>query len=156
MKKAIVNKKHSTKILSKSSGMTLIEVMIASVILFAAIGTVSGVHRVLNHYQRQNLADYALLLNQQSFFDYLSYSLDQKILSGSYDINDYQLVWQASLQKRAPVIRSFDPESSAGSQFSNSGNILLYNVSYHLKNYPGKSFEIILFTTEQTKAATGF
>lgn len=137
----------------KNSGMTLIEVMIASVILFAAIGTVSGVHRVLNHYQRQNLADYALLLNQSSFFDYLSYSLDQKIVSGSYDIGKYQLIWQAKLTKRSPVISTFDPELEVGSQFSNRGYISLYKISYHLKQYPEKAFEITQLTTEAAAAA---
>lgn len=141
------------KTLNKTSGMTLIEVMIASVILFAAIGTVSGVHRVLNHYQRQNIADYALLLNQQSFFDYLSYSLDQKIVSGSYDIGDYQLLWEAKLDKRAPVIGSFDPELPEGSEFSARGNISLYKISYHLKQHPEKSFEITQLITEEAAAA---
>lgn len=149
--------KNQYKVHYKQSGMTLIEVMIASVILFTAIGTVSGVHRVLNHYQRQNLADYALLLNQQSFFDYLSYSLDQKIVSGDYDIGNYQLIWEAKLTKRAPVISSFDPEQQADGQYSVRGNISLYNVSYHFKQYPEKSFEITQLTTEAVAAApTGF
>lgn len=133
--------------------MTLIEVMIASVILFTAIGTVSGVHRVLNHYQRQNLADYVLLLNQQSFFDYLPYSLDQNTFSGNYDIGDYQLIWKAKLAKRAPVINTFDPELSEGGQYSVRGNISLYTVSYHLKQYPEKSFEITQLITESAPAA---
>ncbi|MCJ8321000.1 MAG: hypothetical protein MJK12_15280 [Colwellia sp.] len=141
---------------NKLIGMTLIEVMIASVILFAAIGTVSGVHRVLNHYQRQNLADYALLLNQQSFFDYLSYSLDQKIVSGSYDMVDYQLIWQAKLAKQAPVIGTFDPDRPAGGQYSSRGKISIYNVSYHLKQHPEKTFEINLLTTEAAPATAGF
>lgn len=133
----------------RCAGMTLIEVMIASVILFAAIGTVSGVHRVLNHYQRQNLADYALLLNQQSFFDYLNYSLSAKITSGNYDMGEYQLVWQADLEKNSPVISSFDPELIEGSQFANRGSVSLYKVSYYLKQYPEKSFEVSQITTEQ-------
>lgn len=135
------------------SGMTLIEVMIASVILFAAIGTVSGVHRVLNHYQRHNLADYALVLNQQSFFDYISYSLDQKVFSGQYDMGHYQLIWQAKLTKQAPVISTFDPELPAENQYSQRGKISLYNVSYYLKQYPEKSFEISQLTTEAAAPA---
>ena len=149
--------KFKYKVQYKHSGMTLIEVMIASVILFAAIGTVSGVHRVLNHYQRQNLADYALLLNQQSFFDYLSYSLDQKTISGSYDIGNYQLIWKAKLTKQAPVISTFDIEQSVGEQYLNRGSISLYTVSYHLKQYPEKSFEISQLTTEAAaQAPAGF
>lgn len=149
--------KSKYKIAYKNSGMTLIEVMIASVILFAAIGTVSGVHRVLNHYQRQNLADYALLLNQQSFFDYLSYSLDQKVVSGSYAIGDYELVWEAKLTQSAPVISTFDPELPAGGQYSTRGNISLYNISYYLKQYPEKSFEISQLATESAAPeAAGF
>jgi Tfp pilus assembly protein PilV len=139
---------------TKQDGMTLIEVMIAAVILFAAIGTVSGVHRVLNHYQRQNIADYALLLNQQSFFDYLSYSLTQKVTSGNYNIGDYQLVWQATLAKTAPVISTFDPELGEGGQYSARGNISLYSVSYHLNQYPDKSFDVTLLTTEAAASAS--
>ncbi|MBU2869356.1 prepilin-type N-terminal cleavage/methylation domain-containing protein [Colwellia sp. E2M01] len=151
-----MNSKFSVKMKHKSTGMTLIEVLIASVILFAAIGTISGIHRVLNHYQRQNLADYALLLNQQSFFDYLSYSLGQKIVSGTYNINEYQLVWQAKLKDRAPVISQFDPDGLAESAFSERGHITLYQITYHLNKYPEKSFEITLFTTEDIQASTGF
>lgn len=139
----------------RSLGMTLIEVMIASVILFAAIGVVSGVHRVLNHYQRQNIADYALLLNQQSFFDYVSYSLDQGIVSGEYEINNFQLVWQADIKKSGPVIERFEPDLPAGSQFSSYSNMLLYKVNYYLKQYPEKSFEIILFTVDNPEASKG-
>ncbi|XPF96141.1 prepilin-type N-terminal cleavage/methylation domain-containing protein [Colwellia sp. RE-S-Sl-9] len=144
------------KWLKINSGMTLIEVMIASVILFAAIGTVSGVHRTLNHYQRQNLADYALLLNEQFFFDYLSYSLDQKIFSGNFEISDYQLIWEAKLIKEAPVISSFDPELNSAEQYLAFNNISLYRVSYHLKQYPEKSFEITQLTVDATAASTGF
>jgi len=130
------------KQIKKQSGMTLIEVLIASVILFVAIGTVSGVHRVLNHYQRINMADYALLLNQQSFFDYLSYALEQKITSGTYDIGDYQLIWQAKLNDKKPVLKSYDPESGSGSGYSNLGHVSLFDISYYLKQYPEKKFEI--------------
>lgn len=145
------------KRLYKQTGMTLIEVMIASVILFAAIGSVSGVHRLLNHYQRLNMADYVLLLNQQSFFDYLSYSLNHNEMSGVYIAGDYELVWVANLDKRSPVIKSFDPELPSDNQYSNLGYASLYNVSYHLKQYPEKHFEITQLITEKASAqSAGF
>lgn len=122
--------------------MTLIEVLIASVILFIAIGTVSGVHKVLNYYQRINMLDYALLLNQSSFFDYLSYSLEQNTLSGSYQIGGYLLVWQANLVSAAPVIKSFDPELGNETGFKNTGNVFLYSVAYYFEQYPDKKFEV--------------
>jgi hypothetical protein len=137
----------------KQLGMTLIEVLISSVILFVAIGTVSGVHRVLNHYQRLNIADYALLLSQQSFFDYLSYSLDQKITSGTYDIGEYQLIWQSKLNKKAPVIKAFDPELGIEDGYSNYGHISLHDISFHLRQYPHKKFEVtklVITTPPQT------
>jgi len=145
------------KLFNKQVGMTLIEVMIASVILFIAIGTVSGVHRVLNHYQRLNMADYALLLNQQSFFDYLAYSLDQQIIEGTYDIGDYQLIWLAKLKQRSPVIKGFDPELPGDDKYSSFGHVSLYNISYHLKQYPEKKFEITQLIAEKATAIpTGF
>jgi hypothetical protein len=136
------------KQVKKQTGMTLIEVLISSVILFVAIGTVSGVHRVLNHYQRLNMADYALLLNQQSFFDYTSYALEQKITSGTYEIGDYQLIWQAKLNNRKPVLKSFDPELGADNGYSNVGHVSLFDISFHLELYPEKKFEITQLVIE--------
>jgi len=140
----------------KQLGMTLIEVLIASVILFVAIGTVSGVHRVLNHYQRLNMADYALLLSQQSFFDYLSYALDQKKTSGTYDIGEYQLIWQSRLNKKAPVVKGFDPELGLENGYSNFGHVSLHDISYHLKQYPEKKFEITKLVIKPGQQSAGF
>tara|TARA_R110000737_G_scaffold344605_1_gene371923 strand:+ start:457 stop:891 length:435 start_codon:yes stop_codon:yes gene_type:complete len=137
----------------KQFGMTLIEVLIASVILFAAIGTVSGVHRILNHYQRLNMVDYALLLNQQSFFDYLSYALDQNITSGDYSIGQFHLIWSAKLQREAGVVRSFDPELDDESGYSNFGRLSLYDITYHFKQYPEKKFDVTQMAIEVGKSA---
>ncbi|WP_435235723.1 type IV pilus modification PilV family protein [Psychromonas sp. PT13] len=135
---------------TKQSGMTLIEVLIASVILFVAIGTTAGVHRVLNHYQRLNQVDYALLLNQQSFFDYLFYELEQGNYSGDYKLGEYSLIWEAQLNKRKQVVETWDPELSGSidSGYSYSNYVALYDVEYHVQNYPGKTFEITQLVVE--------
>ena len=140
----------------KQSGMTLIEVLIASVILFVAIGTTAGVHRLLNHYQRLNQVDYALLLNQASFFDYLSYELDQQNYSGTYKLGKYLLIWKATLNNKGDVIKSWDPELASteniDSGYSHYGRVALYDVSYYVQNYPGKSFDItqLVIVSENT------
>lgn len=136
--------------------MTLIEVLIASIILFIAIGTVSGVQRVLTHYQQLNQLDYVLLLNQQSFFDYIEYSLEQGTYSGEYYIGDYKLVWQGDLEQEGAVINSFDPELDANRKYASSGMMKLINVNYYFKRLPDKTFEIKKVITENTQTATGF
>lgn len=128
--------------------MTLIEVLIASVILFIAIGAIAGVHRVLNHYQRLNLVDYAMILNQSSFFDYISYSLNRNITSGSYKMGQYNVSWTASLNKKSKVIGSYDPELGKDIGFAQSGVISMYDVSYTFINFPGKKFEISQLVTK--------
>lgn len=140
----------------KQTGMTLIEVLIASLILFIAIGTIAGVHRVLNHYQRLSQADYALLLNQQSFFDYLSYALEQKIYSGNYEIGEFSLTWSATLNKREKVLKSWEPEFGEESNYSYYGSVALYDVSYFLENYSGKLFEVTQLVIEAEKVSKSF
>ena len=121
-------------------GMTLIEVLIASVILFIAIGTIAGIHRVLNHYQRLNLADYALVINQSSFFDYLSYSLDQNITAGEYNLGQYKLIWQATLNNKGAAVSSYNIDLN--DPYQTLGELILYDVTYFLDKYPDKRFEV--------------
>ena len=142
--------------LKSQHGMTLIEVLIASVILFIAIGTVSGIHRILNHYQALNEADYELLLNQSSFFDYLSYSLENNIKSGTYDIGKNKLVWVSKLKQKAPVVKSFDVELGLDNGFSNYGHTYLYDINYHFEQYPEKTFEVTKLVIENGPRSEGF
>ncbi|GHE80629.1 prepilin-type N-terminal cleavage/methylation domain-containing protein [Thalassotalea profundi] len=141
---------------SKIKGMTLIEVLVASIILFIAIGTVSGVQRVLTHYQQLNQLDYVLLLNQQSFFDYIEYSLEQKIYSGEYKIGEYVIAWQSTLEQESAVINSFDPELDANNQYASSSTIKLLSVNYYFMSLPDKTFEIKQVVTENIQATAGF
>ena len=135
--------------------MTLIEVLIASIILFIAIGTVSGVQRVITHYQQLNQLDYVLLLNQQSFFDYIEYSLEQDIYSGEYDIGEYVLAWQSNLEQESAVLNSFDPELDVNNQYSSAGTMKLISINYYFMRLPDKTFEIKKVITEDIQAATG-
>lgn len=136
----------------KQLGMTLIEVLIASLVLFIAIGTISGVYRTLNHYQRLSLVDYALMLNQRSFVDYLSYAIGEKQYSGTYEAGQYEIVWEAELIQNGGVINGWNPETASSSSFSAQGVVSLFNVTFHFESFSGKRFEIThLVVNEETK-----
>lgn len=141
--------------LRSEAGMTLIEVLIASTILFIAIGTVAGIHRVLNHYQRISYVDYVLLLNQSSLFDSVDYSLQQNELEGIYSIGKNNITWKATLNKKAPIINSWDPEVSVDGAFTHYGKISLYDVNYHLDSHPDIIFKVTKFVVEPSEKITG-
>lgn len=117
------------KLSKYSQGMTLIEVLIASIILFIAVSAMSYVSRAttlhdmrLNkHINRAMLAEYIL--------DEVAYKFQyENVSSGNYVINGTDYKWKVTiLDEKAPV-RSV----SEGQQSQNdpkSGKVILYEIS---------------------------
>ena len=139
----------------QQSGMTLIEVLIASVILFVAIGTVAGVHRFLLHYQKLNELDYVLIHNQASFIDYVTYSLENDVLQGEFAAGEHVINWDSRLVKQGDAVGSFDPELSDQAAYSMLGSVYLYNVNFSFERNPEKSFDVKILVKKPAERIPG-
>lgn len=146
----------AAKAKAKQKGMTLIEVMIASVILFIAIGTISGAHVILNHYQRLAQADYAVILNQHSLVDYFQYQLEQGVLSGEYRSGNYLYKWNAEVDAESGALSTWDPESGGQGGYNYFGKLTLYRIEFFSESSSQKKHVVKLLVTAPGETLSGF
>ncbi|NHH89255.1 hypothetical protein IMPJCBKJ_01839 [Pseudoalteromonas sp. MB47] len=122
------------KLLKYNRGMTLIEVLIASVILFIAISAMSYVTRStsLHEMRLSRHIDRALL--GEFVKDYVAYQYQYNDSeTGSYTINNSEFTWQVTVLDEKPPLRSISNEIS-DSDNQNTGNLILYEIQVKVKN----------------------
>ncbi|MEL0647372.1 type II secretion system protein [Pseudoalteromonas agarivorans] len=116
------------KKLKHNKGMTLIEVLIASIILFIAVSAISFVmrssllheKRLINNVERGLLAEYIR--------DEVSYQYQyQNISTGTYDIKNSTYTWVLSVLDSKPAIRFISSETD-DTPSSSQDDIVLYEV----------------------------
>ncbi|MBH0057969.1 type II secretion system protein [Pseudoalteromonas sp. SWXJZ94C] len=112
-----------------NKGMTLIEVLIASIILFIAVSAISFVmrssllheKRLMNNVERGLLAEYIR--------DEVSYQYQyQNVSAGTYDIKNSTYTWVLSVLNSQPAIRFISSESE-NTTTTTDDNIVLYEVT---------------------------
>ena len=115
--------------LKHNKGMTLIEVLIASIILFIAVSAISFVmrssllheKRLMNNVERGLLAEYIR--------DEVSYQYQyQNVSTGTYDIKDSTYTWVLLVLNSQPAIRFISSESE-NTTTTTDDNIVLYEVT---------------------------
>lgn len=112
--------------MNKQHGLTLIEVLIASIILFMTLGLVAVVFQQNFATQIQagkyitSLADYNSLQAQ------IRFELEQGHVKGSITTANTNYSWEAKKLKQAPELLGFSPET--GNAETAIGVLTLFNV----------------------------
>lgn len=102
--------------MKKHAGLTLIEVLIASLILTMALGVASVVFQQNDIQQRQ--AERLLLRATQldSVVNRIRYELQQGAVQGEWQLSDIPYQWQAKVIVSNAVAGAYDTESGALSE----------------------------------------
>lgn len=119
--------------------MTLIEVLIASLILFMAIGLSASVFR-----QSALLQNKVLSLVDQSdikkrLVPKIMFELEQDNISGEIVEEELTFLWVAKLKKVNGYVASYNPEGS--SVVGTAGKIEVYQVTVNSSHWRNWSFE---------------
>ncbi|EWH04898.1 hypothetical protein AT00_17260 [Pseudoalteromonas lipolytica SCSIO 04301] len=116
------------KSLKFNKGMTLIEVLIASIILFIAISALSFVSRsmLLHESRLERAIDRALLA--ELIKDEVSYRYQyEKQNTGTYTLDDHEYQWRVDVLDEKPPVRFISSESESNENQQN-GRVILYSV----------------------------
>ncbi|MFN4055643.1 MAG: type II secretion system protein [Alishewanella aestuarii] len=97
--------------MKRSRGLTLIEVLVASVILFSALGLVATVFQYNLHSQSRLLRQLEQIENFASLKAQIHYSLSKGERQGTVSLGDVELSWQATAIRAAAPITSYDFEN---------------------------------------------
>lgn len=112
--------------MKKQYGLTLIEVLIASIILFMTLGLVAVVFQQNFATQIQAGKYIASLSDYSSLQAQIRYELEQGRFKGSVTTATAQYNWEAKKLKQAPEILGFSPET--GNAETAIGVLTLFNV----------------------------
>lgn len=106
--------------------MTLIEVLIASIILFMALGLVGVVYQ--QNFDTQRRAQQYLKEARvvQSLMAAIRFSLEQGLVEGKLKMVGMSFQWKATLIEAKPEINSISPET--GLPESGIGKLNLFNI----------------------------
>lgn len=118
--------------LKYSQGMTLIEVLIASVILFIAVSVMSFVARSSSLHEKRLIdnIDYAILA--EFIKDEVSYQYQYENKSqGSYKVGASEYQWRAEVVEAKAPIRYISSEFS-GESNPQGGELVLYEIKVSL------------------------
>lgn len=125
-------KADSNSYIGQQKGMTLIEVLIASLILFMAIGLTSSVYQQSFLFQGKVLEQ----IEQQRFLKeaerQILFQLEQGIMNGSVSLGGREAVWRASVSESKRTYHHFNLETQ--SPVYGKGNVSLLDISYQFVN----------------------
>lgn len=112
--------------MKKHSGLTLIEVLIASMILFMALGLVSS---VFQQNLRSQMQANKYLLATQSYMSIqaeIRFNLEQGTSEGTIQTPAGPFTWTAELQEQRQELADLSPETAPGAV---GGTLRLYNIT---------------------------
>lgn len=116
----------------KQTGLTLIEVLIASVILFMTLGLVASVFQQNLQMQQRAIKHLAAAEYFPSVVSQIRFDLEQDKREGSITLNSEVYQWQAVELSRAKEISSVD--ESGTDYLGNIGMLVLFNVTLTKEN----------------------
>ncbi|WP_333796363.1 PulJ/GspJ family protein [Rheinheimera sp.] len=122
----------------KQTGLTLIEVLIASVILFMTLGLVATVFQQSLGMQQRAIKHLAAAEQFPSLVSQIRFELEQQKTEGSIELNAQRYQWQATELKRAKELSSVDENGQ--DYLGNIGMLVLFNVTVTSQN-GGTGFE---------------
>lgn len=123
----------------QQKGLTLIEVLIASTILFMAIGLAASVFQQNLLLQRKVLDQLEQAQLQQVVSRNILFQLEQKKLSGKEVVNLIEISWEANVEKKAAFIDSYSFDTEKYS--SGLGDVTVYVITLSSEHWPGWSVE---------------
>ena len=111
----------------KQTGLTLIEVLIASVILFMTLGLVASVFSQNIAMQSRAISQLMVADDFNSLVTQIRFELSNEEVSGHIEHNGRRYYWEATELRRAKEISSIDEESSG--YLGNIGMLVLFNIA---------------------------
>ncbi|MDP5143110.1 PulJ/GspJ family protein [Rheinheimera baltica] len=128
--------------MKKHAGLTLIEVLIAGLLLAMALGVASVVFQQNDLQQRQ--AERILLRASQldSVVNRIRYELQQGAVQGEWTLSDMPYAWQAKVIRSAAVAGAYDAESGGLTETNQQKS--LYQVDVSSGDNPLYSFQLTL------------
>ena len=111
----------------RQTGLTLIEVLIASVILFMTLGLVASVFQQNLNMQQRAIKHLAAAEYFPSVVSQIRFDLEHDKREGSIALNSEVYQWQAAELSRAKEISSVD--ESGMDYLGNIGMLVLFNVT---------------------------
>lgn len=130
---SLVKAKLTVKKLKYSQGMTLIEVLIASVILFIAVSAMSFVARSSALHEKRLISGIDRAMLAEFIRDEVSYQYQYEDQSqGTYKIGSNEFAWNVKVLESKLPMRFISSESSGPSANEQEGLIVLYEVTVTL------------------------
>jgi len=126
--------KYRHQVFYQQKGLTLIEVLIASMILFMAIGLAASVFQQNLLLQRKVLNQLEQTQLQQVVTRNVLFQLEQKKLSGKEIINNIDIYWQAEIEKKSAFIDGYSFESEKYS--AELGHVTVYIITLTSEHWP--------------------
>lgn len=123
----------------QQKGLTLIEVLIASMILFMAIGLAASVFQQNLLLQRKVLNQLEQTQLQQVVTRNVLFQLEQKKLSGKEVVNLVEINWTAEIEKKAAFIDSYSFDTEKYS--ADLGHVTVYIITLTSDHWPDWSVE---------------
>ncbi len=117
------------KKLRYSKGMTLIEVLIASIILFIAVSAISFVSRASMLHEQKLKNNISRGILAEHIKDFVSYKYQyENVAQGSYKLGTNEYKWNLEVIESKPVVRVISSEMTqdAGKK---EDNLVLYEVT---------------------------
>ncbi|HAG40753.1 MULTISPECIES: prepilin-type N-terminal cleavage/methylation domain-containing protein [Pseudoalteromonas] len=122
------------KKLRYSKGMTLIEVLIASIILFIAVSAISFVSRASMLHEQKLKNNISRGLLAEHIKDFVSYKYQyENITQGSYKIGSNEYKWHVEVIESKPVVRFISSETTQDTD-KKDDNLELYEVTVSQKS----------------------
>lgn len=113
--------------MKKHNGLTLIEVLIASIILFMTLGLVAVVFQQNFATQMQSVKYINSLADYNSVQANIRFELEQGKVKGNISTVNNQYSWQAEVLNKAPELLGYSPETGAAE--TANGVLVLFNVT---------------------------
>ncbi|MEG3756683.1 prepilin-type N-terminal cleavage/methylation domain-containing protein [Pseudoalteromonas carrageenovora] len=117
-----------------NKGMTLIEVLIASIILFIAVSAISFVSRASMLHEQKLRNNISRGLLAEYIKDYVSYKYEhENVTQGTYKIGINEYLWKLEVIESKPVVRFISSEV-AQTDSKKDDNLELYKVTVSKKD----------------------
>lgn len=123
----------------KQKGLTLIEVLIASVILFMAIGLAASVFQQNLLLQRKVLDKLEQAQFQQIMTRRIFFQLDQGTFSGQEESQGIKASWLAKNEKSSSFVENYNSDTDLS--YSGRGKVTVYLITLTSDNWPDWTVE---------------